>query len=67
MPVSRDVLTLRRDAAQIRRQTGEFVPSSYLAWTVEDMAWLAGMDDASGDYPAQATPAPPSEAQLSLF
>ncbi|PXX94701.1 hypothetical protein [Halomonas sp. LBP4] len=67
MPVSHDVRTLRRDAAEIRRETGDFAPSPYPAWTAEDMAWLVGMDDASGDYPAQTPPAQSSEAQLALF
>lgn len=67
MPAYRDVQTLRRDAAQIRREKGEFTPSPYPAWSAEDMAWLAGMDDASGDYPAQAPPTRSGEAQLALF
>ena len=67
MPASLDVRTIRRDAADTRRETGEFTPSRYSAWSAEDLAWLAGMDDASGDYPAQAPPALPGEAQLALF
>ncbi len=50
-----------------RREKDEFTPSPYPAWSAEDMAWLAGMDDASGDYPAQAPPTRSGEAQLALF
>ncbi|MCP1304690.1 hypothetical protein BIS09_12680 [Halomonas sp. R1t8] len=55
--------------------TGRWATTSrppYAPWTAEDLAWLAGADDASGCYPDRATPAPapttpaPTD-QLALF
>ncbi|SFI13400.1 hypothetical protein [Modicisalibacter xianhensis] len=59
---------------ELRLTLGNYQPSPYRPWSLEDMAWLAGADDASGDYPtaadehAGASPSPqPKEPQLSLF
>ncbi|MEA2118805.1 hypothetical protein [Halovibrio sp. HP20-50] len=59
---------------ELHKTLGSYQPSPYLPWSPEDMAWLAGADDASGaystvDYEQSSTsPSPRSkETQLSLF
>lgn len=59
---------------ELHQTLGSYQPSPYRPWSPEDMAWLAGADDASGAYTAvgneqsSASPLPRSkETQLSLF
>jgi hypothetical protein len=59
---------------ELRQTLGSYQPSPYRPWSPEDMAWLAGADDASGDYPVAVdeqgvTPPSPQtkEVQLTLF
>lgn len=59
---------------ELHHTLGSYQPSPYRPWSREDMAWLAGADDASGDYPAavdrQCTASSSShskETQLTLF
>ncbi len=57
---------------ELYRTLGNYQPSPYAPWSAEDLAWMAGADDASGCYPDRATsapaPTPPASAdQLSLF
>ena len=59
---------------EIHKTLGNYQPSPYRPWSPEDMAWLAGVDDASGEYlkadneQSSASPSPRSkETQLSLF
>ena len=42
---------IRREAHRQTLAFGGYAPSPYPAWSPGDMAWLAGMDDASGKYP----------------
>lgn len=59
---------------ELHLKQGRYQPSPYRHWSSEDMAWFAGADDASGDYPAavdgqsSASSSPHSqETQLALF
>ncbi|EHA15296.1 MULTISPECIES: hypothetical protein [Halomonadaceae] len=59
---------------ELHLKQGRYQPSPYRPWSSEDMAWLAGADDASGDYPAavdgQSSPSSSphtKETQLTLF
>lgn len=71
---------IRREAHRQTLAFGGYVPSPYPAWSPGDMAWLAGIDDASGSYPdGQDAPAatirsaeepqhtPMTTEQLTLF
>jgi len=63
-------------AYELRRELGRYQHSPFTPWSQEDMDWLHGMDDASGDYgdipdprptPSPSWPLGSAEVQLSLF
>ncbi|MBM64087.1 MAG: hypothetical protein CL484_14155 [Acidobacteria bacterium] len=72
--MSRTCQEAYRLSQELYRTYGHYQPSPFRAWTAEDMAWLAGADDASGHYVESAPSVliPPetslaAEAQLTLF
>lgn len=69
-----DPSTIREEARASFRGHDDYARSPFPPWSAEDLAWLAGCDDASGDYPdaASATPSPgpasgEDSEQLDLF
>ena len=69
-----DSASIRSTARAAFRGHGDYAHPPFPAWSEEDLAWLAGCDDASGDYPdaASETPTPSLTAgegsqQLDLF
>ncbi|WP_304526915.1 hypothetical protein [Halomonas sp. I5-271120] len=68
--------TVYLTAFELRKEIGRFQVSPFPAWSPDDIEWLRGMDDASGDYGDVADPRPPvslpprigtAEVQLALF